>query len=298
MTASEDSTRRHHIGLLCAMMGAILFSTKAIVAKFLYRYGIDAVQLITLRMLFAAPVFVLIAAWKMTCSPALSTSDRWRVVGLGLVGYYLSSMLDFLGLEYISVGLERLLLFLTPTFVLLISALRFSRHIPSRQWYSLCVAYLGIVLVFVHDLHFSGGQVWLGSALVLGAALSYAIYLLGSGEMLARIDSLRLVAYAMCVSTVVCVLQFALLRPWSSLILPMPVYGWSMVNALACTVAPVVLTMFSVSIVGASVASQAGMLGPVSTLVLGAYWLNEPTTVWQLGGCCLVLLGIYLLRKP
>jgi drug/metabolite transporter (DMT)-like permease len=283
-------------GLALAIVGAVLFSTKAVVAKLLYRYHIDAVTLIAFRMLFSLPVFAAVAIWQMRSGPPLSWSDRWRLVGMGLVGYYLSSYLDFLGLQYITVGLERLILFLTPTFVLLISATVLKQHIGRLQWLALALAYAGIVLVFLHDLR-GGGDVVLGSLLVLGSAAAYAIYLLASGEMVRRIGALRLVAYAMCVSSAACLLQFFLLRPVGMLVQPAPVYWLSLVNGLLCTVAPVFMTMIAVQRVGAGIASQAGMVGPVSTLFLGAVILAEPVTAWQLAGTALVLAGIWLLSK-
>lgn len=219
-------------GLAIAVGGAVLFSTKAVVAKLLYRYHIDAVTLIAFRMIFSLPVFAAVALWKMRTEAPLSSADRWRLVGLGLIGYYLSSFLDFLGLQYISVGLERLILFLTPTFVLIISTLFLKQHISRRQWLALALSYAGIVLVFLHDLKGGGPNIALGSMLVLGSASSYALYLLFSGEMVKRLGSLRLVAYAMCVSSVACIAQFFILRPASLLVQPMPVYWLSLVNGI------------------------------------------------------------------
>ena len=283
-------------GLAIAIAGAVLFSTKAVVAKLLYRYHIDAVTLIAFRMLFSLPVFAAVALWKMRSEPPLSPADRWRLAGLGLVGYYLSSYLDFLGLQYISVGLERLILFLTPTFVLVITATVFKRRVTAAQWGALGLSYCGIVLVFLHDL--AGGEAartLLGALFVLGSALTYAFYLLGTGEMVQRIGSLRLVAYAMCVSGVACVAQFFILRPVELLVQPLPVYGLSLVNAVFCTILPVFLTMAAVQRIGAAIASQAGMIGPVSTLFLGFLVLGEPVTAVQLLGTGLVLAGIALL---
>lgn len=282
-------------GLSLAIAGAVLFSTKAIVAKLLYRHNIDAVTLIAFRMLFSLPVFIAVAVWKMRTGPPLSNRDRWHIAGLGLVGYYLSSYLDFLGLQHISVGLERLILFLTPTFVLLIHVLVFKRRVQPREWAALALAYCGIVLVFVHDLAGGAGNIVLGSLLVLGSALSYAFYLLGTGEMVRRVGSLRLVAYAMCVSSAACLLQFFLLRPAAMLVQPAEVYWLSLANAIFCTVFPVFMTMAAVGRIGAATASQAGMIGPVSTLFLGALILGEPITSVQLAGTGLVLVGIYLL---
>jgi drug/metabolite transporter (DMT)-like permease len=284
-------------GLAIAIGGAILFSTKAVVAKLMYRYQLDAVTVIAFRMLFSLPVFAAIAAWQMRTQAPLSRADRWRIIAMGLVGYYLSSFLDFLGLQYISVGLERLILFLTPTFVLLISTLFLKHHISRRQWLALAISYAGIVLVFLHDLQGGGANVALGSTLVLGSAMAYAAYLLLSGGMVQRLGSLRLVSYAMCVSSVACIGQFFVLRPAQMLIQPLPVYGLSLVNGILCTVMPVFMTMMAVQRIGAGTASQAGMIGPVSTLFLGALVLGEPVTNWQLAGTGLVLAGIYLLSQ-
>lgn len=283
-------------GLAIAIGGAVLFSTKAVVAKLLYRYHIDAVTLIAFRMLFSLPVFAAVAYWKMRTAAPLTKQDRWRIVVLGLIGYYLSSTLDFLGLQYISVGLERLILFLTPTFVLAISALFFKRRIGAFEWGALALSYCGIVLVFMHDL--AGGDAdstALGALFVLASALAYAFYLLGTGEMVRRVGSLRLVAYAMCVSSLACLAQFFILRPASLLVQPLPVYGLSLVNGVFCTIFPVFMTMAAVGRIGAPTASQAGMVGPVSTLFLGYLVLGEPITAVQLFGTGLVLAGITLL---
>jgi len=285
-------------GLVIAAIGAVLFSAKAIVAKLMYRYNVDAVMVITLRMLFAVPLFMAIGWWQARRLPALSWADRGRVVFLGFIGYYLSSFVDFLGLQYITAGLERLILFLTPSFVLLTTALVFRRPISKRQWASLALAYLGIVLVFAHDLDVSGPRVWLGGALVLCSAVSYGIYLILSGELVSRIGSLRLVAYAMCVSTLCCVVQYFVLgRPVAELMQPAPVMWLSLINAVFCTVLPVSMTMVAVARIGAPMASQAGMIGPVSTLLLGFWLLGEPISAAQLAGSALVLGGMYLLSS-
>ncbi len=297
--ADSASTERKQflIGLTIALLGAILFSTKAIVAKLIYRYGVDAVTLIAFRMMFSLPFFIAIGVWKARSAIPLTRSEKGQIVILGLLGYYLSSFLDFLGLQYISVGLERLILFLTPSFVLLISIFVMKRKITLLEWAALGISYLGTVLVFVHDARIGGSNVALGSLLVLGSAISYAIYLLGSGELVKRVGALRLVAYAMCVSSVACIVQFFVLRPASMLLQPMAVYGLSMINGFFCTVMPVFLTMIAVDRIGAATASQAGMIGPVSILFLAALILDEPITGIQLAGTALVLCGIYLLSK-
>lgn len=296
-TVPSSARQAFLIGLAIAIAGAILFSAKAIVAKLIYRYDVDAVTLITFRMLFSLPFFAAVALWKSHTEAPLTNGERGRIVVLGLLGYYLSSFLDFLGLQYISAGLERLILFLTPSFVLLISVFFLRKTITTVEWMALGTAYLGTVLVFLHDVRLGGANVVLGSAFVLGSAVAYALYLLLSGELVRRVGSLRLVAYAMCVSSVACIVQFFLLRPPSMLVQPMQVYGLSLVNAVFCTVFPVYLTMEAVSRIGPATASQAGMIGPVSTLFMGALVLGEPITGIQLAGTALVLTGIYLLSR-
>jgi drug/metabolite transporter (DMT)-like permease len=283
-------------GLSLAVIGAVFFSGKAIVAKLLYRHGIDAVTLIGLRMLLSAPVFFGVAIWTWRATPRLGAFDLARIGVLGLLGYYGSSMLDFQGLQYITAGLERLILFLTPSFVLLIGFFAYRRTVMLRQWLSLLCAYAGIVLVFWHDLQIGGGSVMTGGALVLGAALAYAIYLLLSGELLARVGTLRLVALAMSSSSIACLVQYAVLRPFPTLFdQSAAVWELSVVNASLCTVVPVFVTMIAVSRLGAGLTAQAGMIGPVSTLFLGWWLLGEPITQLQLAGTALVLGGIFLL---
>jgi len=292
-----NNHKKYLIGLLIAVVGAILFSGKAILAKLIYRYQVDAVTLLFFRMSFSLPFFAAIALWKTITLPPLLKIDRFSIVILGLLGYYLSSFLDFLGLQYINAGLERLILFLTPSFVLLISVLFLKKRISRFEVGALFVCYAGVVLVFIHDAFKGGKNIILGSVFVLGSAISYALYLIFSDKLVKRVGTLRLVAYAMCVSSLACIIQFFTLRSASLLTQPLAVYGYSVMNAIFCTVMPVFLTMFAVEKIGASTASQASMIGPVSTLILGAFILNEPITWIQIIGTLLVLSGIYLLSK-
>jgi drug/metabolite transporter (DMT)-like permease len=193
-------------GLLLAMGGSVLFSAKAIVVKLAYRYGVDAATLIALRMVFSAPFFVL--AWHQASRgrPPLARADHLRLVLIGLVGYYAASYLDFLGLQYVTAGLERLILYLNPTIVLLLSAAFLGRRLRRSDWLALVLAYAGIGFVFWHDVSFDGDGVMLGAALVFGSAVSYAIYLVLAGELVRRLGAIRLTAYAMLVSTVAVVI--------------------------------------------------------------------------------------------
>ncbi len=294
-------------GYFLAGLGAILFSAKAVVVKFTYRYGIDAVTLIAFRMLFAMPFFAAVAWWESRRAARgqivmLTAKERIQICVLGLIGYYLSSFLDFLGLRYVSASLERLILFLSPSLVVLLSAWWLKRPIARRQLWAMILSYAGVVLVFAHDLSATdgGSDVVKGSLFVFASALSYSVYLICSGELVKRVGATRLVAYAMLVSCVACVIQFFVVYPPSVLLQPAGVYGYSLIHATLNTVLPVFMMMWAVALVGAPTASLLGMLGPVSVLFLAAWLLSEPITVWQLAGTALVLAGVFVLtgRRP
>jgi drug/metabolite transporter (DMT)-like permease len=284
-------------GLALATAGSIAFSGKAIIVKLAYRYGVDAVTLIMYRMLFALPLFVGLAWWAGRGQRRLTARD-WRVVaGLGFSGYYLASFLDFAGLAYVSAGFERLVLYLNPTLVLLIGRVLFKRRVARAQLVALGVSYLGVLLVFGHEVHVAGSNVALGAALVFGSAVSYAIYLVFSGEEVRRLGSLRLTGLATTVACLLCLLQFALTRPLAAADVAPQVLWLSVLNATACTFAPVLMVMMAIERVGATVAAQTGMVGPVSTILMGVVILGEPFTAWIAAGTVFVLSGIWLLAK-
>jgi drug/metabolite transporter (DMT)-like permease len=284
-------------GLALATAGSIAFSGKAIIVKLAYRHGVDAVTLIMYRMLFALPLFVGLAWWAGRGRPRLTARD-WRVVaGLGFSGYYLASFLDFAGLAYVSAGFERLVLYLNPTLVLLIGRVMFKRRVARAQLVALAVSYAGVLLVFGHEVHIAGGNVLLGAALVFASAVSYAIYLVFSGEEVKRLGSLRLTGLATTVACLLCLAQFALTRPLSAAHVATPVLWLSLLNATACTFAPVLMVMMAIERVGATVAAQTGMVGPVSTILMGIVILGEPFTVWIAIGTVFVLSGIWMLAK-
>jgi drug/metabolite transporter (DMT)-like permease len=293
--------RQHRAGLLLAAAGAILFSAKAILAKFQYRYGIDAVDVLALRMLMAMPLFALLGLRQRLRGPGprLSLRDAGSLLLIGLLGYYLSSLLDFWGLQYVPVSLERLILFLNPSFVLLIGLLFFCRRVGPRQWLAMIIGYAGVCLVMVENLRIEGAQVAFGSLLVLGAALSYALYLVLSGELIQKLGTARLVVAAMAVSTLAVLAHYLLLRPVQGLLdFPAAVYALAAANAVFCTFLPVTFTMAAVRRVGAGVTAQLSVLGPVSLLFLGAWLLDEAITALQLIGTAVVLLAVWVLTRP
>ena len=284
-------------GLLLATLGAIAFSGKAIIVKLAYRHGVDAVTLIMYRMLFALPLFMLLAWWAGRGKPALTPRDRITVVGLGFSGYYLASFLDFAGLAYISAGFERLILYLNPTLVLAMGAVLFKRKVTLRQLIALGVSYCGVLLVFGHELRLLGAHAALGAALVFASAVSYAVYLVCSGEEVRRLGALRLTGLATTLACLLCIAQFLLLRPLGALAVAPEVIWLSLLNATLCTFAPVLMVMMAIERIGATLAAQTGMVGPLSTILMGVVILGEPFTVWIAAGTLLVLAGIWLLAK-
>ena len=285
-------------GLLLAMAGAIAFSGKAIIVKLAYRHGVDAVTLIMLRMLFALPFFLALAWWAGRGKPALTPRD-WRVITLlGLSGYYLASFLDFWGLQYVSASLERLILYLGPTLVLLLGRVLFQRRVAPRQLWALALSYAGVLLVFGQELRLEGADTALGAALVFASTLSYALYLVYSGEEVKRLGALRLTGLATSVACVLCIAQYLLLRPWqAALQVAEPVLWLSLLNATLCTFAPVLMVMMAIERIGAALASQAGMIGPLSTIAMSVWILGEAFTAWIAAGTVLVMAGIWLLTR-
>ena len=288
-------------GLLLAIFGAIAFSGKAIIVKLAYRYGVDAVTLIMLRMLFALPIFAVMAWWASRGKAALTRKDWLGVLWLGFTGYYLASFLDFAGLAYISASLERLILYLNPTLVMLLGLLLYKRRVTARQVVGMAISYSGVVLVFGHEMMLQGindraGSAW-GALLVVLSAVSYATYLVYSGELVKRLGSLRLVGLASTVACLCCLLQFVVLRPMSAALVAPEVVWLSLLNATLCTVVPVLMVMMAIERIGASMTAQSGMVGPMSTILMGVVILGEPFTIWIAGGSALVIVGIFVFSR-
>jgi drug/metabolite transporter (DMT)-like permease len=284
-------------GLALAAGGAVAFSGKAIIVKLAYRHGVDAVTLIMYRMLFALPLFVALAWWAGRGRPALQRRDLLVVGGLGFTGYYLASFLDFAGLQYVSASLERLILYLNPTLVLSLNVLLTRQRPKRRQLMALAVSYVGVLLVFGHEARFTGTHAAWGALLVFGSAVSYAVYLVYSGREVQRLGALRLTGWASIVACVLCLLQFLLLRPMAAAVVAPEVLWLSLLNATACTFAPVLMVMMAIERVGATVTAQTGMIGPLSTILMGVLILGEPMNAWIAAGTAAVLAGVWLLAR-
>lgn len=281
-----------------ALAGAVAFSGKAIIVKLAYRYNVDAVAVIMYRMLFALPFFVAIAWWAGRGKPPLTPRDWGAVVALGFTGYYLSSFLDFLGLQYITASLERLILYLNPTLVLLLGWLLYRRPVRRGQAAGMAISYAGVLVVFGQEVSLEGANVALGTALVFASAVSYAVYLVFSGQFVQRIGAARLVGLATGVACLFCIAQYLVLRPVASAFTVAPQVIWlSLLNATLCTVVPVLLVMMAIERIGPGPAAQAGMVGPLATILMGVWLLGEPFTPAVAVGTGFVLAGIFVFTR-
>lgn len=304
MSASAHALRTapdgHAAGLFYAVFGAVGFSFKAILIKLAYRYGIDAETLLALRMGMALPFFLVMGlmAERRAAAP-MSARDWGWMLALGCFGYYLASYLDFLGLRYISAGLERLILFAYPTLVVVLSACFLRKPITRRIAGALLLCYAGIGLAVAHDLRLAGagGEVLLGCALVFASALSYALYLIGNGEVVGRLGAMRVTAFATAVACVLSVAQFAVLRPWSALVQPWQVYALAAAMALFSTVLPVWMLSEAIRRLGAGPVSLTGTLGPVLTILLGWLVLGEHLGPAEVVGAVLVTAGVLITAR-
>ena len=290
--------RSNAYGAGLALLAALGFSLKAIFVKLAYPYGVDAITLLALRMGFSLPVFLWVGLAHQRAGANLSGGDWGRLFVLGCLGYYGASILDFWGLQFISAGLERLILFTYPTLTILIGVLFQGKPFAKREGLAVALCYIGIGFAFMHDLGQGNSRdVWIGSALVFGSSVSYALYLSGSGSMIARLGAMRFSALAMLVSSAVTLLHFATSQPLTAFIQPLPVYGWALAMAMFATVVPVFAQSAAIRSLGAGSASLFGMVGPLLTIGFGWWLLDESISLAQMAGAGLVLIGILMVSR-
>lgn len=305
MSVPDARSAARHVwtGIALVLAASVGFSARGVLVKLAYPYGVDATTLMTLRMVFALPFFVVMALMAGAPPTPLRRADWTMLVALGFIGYYLSSFLSFLGLLYVPASLERLLLYLTPTLVVLMSALVFKQRVRRHHVIALAMTYSGIMLVVGDTLVLSQAPqtLLIGSTLVFCSALTYAVYLIASGTIIPRLGSLRFTAYASGTACLFVIAQFALTRDVSALDLPLAVYIYGLAMAIVCTVLPTWMMAEGIGRIGANQASIVSSIGPVSTIVLAAIVLEEPITVVQVCGAALVLAGVWLVgarREP
>lgn len=285
------------IGALLGILGIVLFSAKAVMVKLGYRFDVDAVTLLLLRMLFALPVYLFIA-YRETKSSSyqLSKKQILQVVALGFIGYYLASYFDFYGLQFISASLERLILFVYPTLVILISVFVLKRKVTKVQVYAILITYIGIFVAFADDLSFARDQLWIGVGSIFLSALTYAAYLVGSGELIPKVGAVRFTAYAMTVSCIMVIIHYLLTNTNEVLQQPWQVYMLGFAMAIISTVIPSFLISEAIKRLGASNFAIFGSLGPISTILLAIAILGERLDIYQIVGTVIVIFGVSIIN--
>ncbi|WBX75537.1 DMT family transporter [Tenacibaculum ovolyticum] len=287
------------VGVLLGILGIVLFSSKAVMVKLVYKYDVDAISALLLRMLFSFPFYIVIAYYFRNENKEIpnTKNDYLWVFLFGFVGYYLASFFDFVGLTYIKASLERIILFIYPTIVLLFNRLFFKHRISKKQQLAIFITYLGIVITFGSEVSISGNNTYIGGFFVLLSAITYASYLVGSGWLIPKFGVMRFTAYAMLVSCICVFIHFGIISNVNIFSFSWEVYLLGFLIAVFATVIPSFLVSISIKLINSSNFAIVAGVGPVSTIILAVIFLNETITILQVVGIIIVVLGILLISK-
>ncbi|MDB4297784.1 DMT family transporter [Flavobacteriaceae bacterium] len=287
------------VGVLLALLAVFLFSSKAIIIKMLYVHNVPTVHMLLLRMLFALPFYITVLKFqKSTSIYKLKKSDYGWLLVFGALGYYVASFFDFYGLKYLTASLERIILFIYPTLVVIIGAVVFKNKITKQQMGAIAITYLGVLLTFGAELQLNhDDNLFLGAGLIFMSALTYASYLVGSGWLIPRFGTVRFTSLAMLVACTSVFIHYLLTDRGPLLDYSGYVYGWILVMAIFCTVLPSYLVSFAISKLGSSTFSIIGSVGPVFTIVLATIVLGESITWIQMIGVVVVIFGVRIVAK-
>lgn len=291
---------KYLIGAILTLIGAVLFAGKAVIVKWLYiHHPIDTVSLLALRMLFSLPFYISILVYEKVKNPSdirLNHKEWFWMLAIGLLGYYLASYFDFWGLQYITASLERLVLFIYPTMVVIISAIIFKKKILKIQYIALIITYLGIVLAFIPDFKIGlQNNILFGTFLIFLSALTYALYLIGNGEMVKKIGTTLFTCYAMIISTVMVLIHYYISVGSNLFGFEPIIYQQVLIMAIFCTVIPSFMVSEGIKHVGSGNAAIIGSMGPVATIFMATYFLDETFSGWQIIGTAFILVGVLMI---
>ncbi|WP_223154741.1 DMT family transporter [Aestuariibaculum sediminum] len=288
------STKTFIYGVLIGVLAVTMFSSKAVMVKLAYQYEVDAISVLLLRMLFSFPFYVFIAFLYRNKGNdnAVQRKDFVWLVFFGFVGYYLASYFDFVGLTYIKASLERIILFIYPTIVLVFNKWFLSKPITKIQVGAIILTYIGVVIAFWDEVAISGDATFLGGIFIFLSAVTYASYLVGSGWLIPKFGVVKFTSYAMLVSCVCVFVHYGIINKISLLSFPWQVYGYGFLIAIFATVIPSFLVSASIKMISSSNFAIVAGVGPISTIVLAAIFLNEKLTLLQCLGAAIVIIGI------
>ncbi len=292
----QKSTKTFVYGILLGVLGIVLFSSKAVMVKLAYRYQVDAISILLLRMVFSFPFYVVIAFLyrNKKNEESVTNKDYLWVVAFGLVGYYLASYFDFVGLTYIKASLERIILFIYPTVVLLLNKIFLKKPISKVQTGAILLTYLGIIIAFGTEVSISGNDTYLGGFFIILSAITYASYLVGSGWLIPKFGVVKFTSYAMIISCFSVFIHYGLTYKGDIFTLPWQVYLLGFLIAIFATVIPSYLVSASIKMINSSNFAVIAGFGPISTIVLAAIFLNEKLTLLQILGALVVIIGILI----
>ena len=286
------------IGGLIALIGAILFSTKAVLVKLAYQYDIDAVSLLMLRMLFSLPVFLIIGLTSLSRDKNSQVNlklNLWKVTILGLLGYYLASYLDLSGLKYIDASLERIILFIYPTLVVIFSYLIYKIPIRRIQVVAIVITYIGIIIAFRANLNVSqGSEIVTGALYVLGSSIAYSLYLVGTGDLSVSLGTKVYTSISMSIAALAIIIHNSIVNGFNLFDFVPQVYLYALLISVFATIIPSFLIVEGIRIVGASNSSIIGSVGPISTIILAIIFLGEKISLVQGLGSIIVIVGVIL----
>jgi drug/metabolite transporter (DMT)-like permease len=294
--------KKFWLGIFLGVLGVILFSSKAVMIKLAYNYKVDAITMLLLRMLFSFPFYVVIAYLyrNENNEVKITKKDYYWVVFFGVIGYYLASYFDFIGLTYITASLERIILFVYPTIVILLNRFFLKQPVTKVQGIAICLSYIGIIIAFSSEVEVSGSSAYLGGFFILLSAITYASFLVGSGWLIPKFGVVKFTAFAMLVSCLCVFIHFSFIGETDLFNLQWQVYVLGALIAVFATVIPSFLISTSIKIISSSNFAIVAGIGPISTIILASFFLNECLTLVQFFGALLVLIGIVIsaLKKP
>jgi drug/metabolite transporter (DMT)-like permease len=288
-------------GFLITIIGSILFSTKAILVKMAFRdTPMDALTLLMLRMTFSLPFYIGAVWLARQKGHTPLTSRQWMgVIGLGLFGYYLSSLFDFIGLQYVTAGLERLILFLYPTFAVFINAFVFKQPVVRTQKVALFLTYTGIAIAYIGELRIGdihNEHFFLGSFLIFLCSITYSVYIVGSGRLIPTVGATRFTAYAMLSSTFGVFVHFTLGGGNLHKLQEAGTHIWyGILLAVVATVLPTFMLSNGMKRIGSNNVAIISAIGPVSTIIQAHFILGEKIFPAQIAGTLLVIVGVILI---
>jgi drug/metabolite transporter (DMT)-like permease len=286
------------LGILILIIANVGFSAKAVIIKLMYQYHVSTQSVVALRMLFSVPIFISVAIFmnQREENVSLSKKELAAIGGLGILSYYISSTLDFLGLQYVSAGVERLILFTYPTIVLVLSFFIYKKKITPPQYIAVFLTYIGVAIAFISEKGL-GHQTDIikGGILIVTCAFTYALYVVLTGQLVHKVGSIKFSAYAMIAATIPCLIQSYVFDGMDIFKFSKEVYTLTIWMAIAATVIPIFLIVEGIRIVGASNSSIIGFVGPVGTIGLAYVFLGEKMSIIQLLGTAIVLIGVFLI---